>query len=244
MLIASKTDTGLVRSNNQDSYAAGEFSKNSAWAVVCDGMGGTSGGNIASAMAVKVISETILNSIHSGNYSGSIKNVLESAIYNANIAVFDKARENSDLSGMGTTVVALIINNGMAYIAHAGDSRAYLINGDNITQITRDHSIVQSMIENGQITSEEARFHPSKNVITRALGIGDVVDTEFTEVKLNSNDKLLLCTDGLTNYLQSGEIINIISSSIFSDIPSTLISAANKAGGGDNITAVILSIEG
>lgn len=244
MLIASKTDTGLVRSNNQDSFAAGEFSKNSAWAVVCDGMGGTNGGNIASAMSVKVISETILKSIHSGNASGSMKNVLKSAIYNANIAVFDKARENSELSGMGTTVVAAIINNGAAYIAHAGDSRAYLINDNEIKQITRDHSIVQSMIENGQLTSEEARFHPSKNVITRALGIGDMVETEFSEVNLNPDDKLLLCTDGLTNYVDVSKIKNIVSGTRFNDIPSILISAANKAGGGDNITAVILSIEG
>jgi len=244
MLIASKTDTGLVRSNNQDSFATGEFSKNSAWAVVCDGMGGTNGGNIASAMAVKFISETILNSIHFGNTSGSMKNILKSAIYNANIAVFDKARENSELSGMGTTVVSVIINNGTAYIAHAGDSRAYLINDDGITQITRDHSIVQTMIENGQLTSEEARFHPSKNVITRALGIGDMINTEFTEVQLAPKDKLLLCTDGLTNYVQVGKIKDIITNTHFSDIPFTLISAANNAGGGDNVTAVILSIEG
>jgi len=244
MLIASETDIGLVRSNNQDSFAAGKFSKNSAWAVVCDGMGGTSGGNIASAMAVKSISETILNRIHFVNTSGSMKNVLNSAVYNANIAVFDKAREDSELSGMGTTVVTVIINNGTAYIAHAGDSRAYLINDNNITQVTRDHSIVQSMIENGQLTPEEARFHPSKNVITRALGIGDVVDTEFTETELAPKDKLLLCTDGLTNYVQVGEIKNIVNSTDFSNIPAALINAANNAGGGDNITVIILSIEG
>jgi len=239
--IVSQTDTGTVRNSNQDSYAAGELLKGTAWAVVCDGMGGANGGNIASANAVKIISEYISSSYHEEMGSNSIRALLESSIYGANIRLYDMSRTIESLSGMGTTVVAAIVWDGIAHIAHAGDSRAYIIRDNQLIQITKDHSIVQSMIDKGQLTEDEAKNHPNKNVITRALGVGEEIGIEYNEVEFLENDCLLLCTDGLTNYLSKQEIEDIIKDNIFYDYPQVLIDAANKNGGGDNITLVVLS---
>ena len=171
MKIVAKTDKGLVRENNQDAYAVGELPGEVAWAVVCDGMGGAAGGNIASALAVKVISEKITSAYNERMRDASIKNLLDSAIAAANIEVYDLAYSRSDLNGMGTTVVAVIVRDNIAYIAHAGDSRAYLVSKDDVKQITVDHSLVQNLVDRGEITPEEAERHPKKNLITRALGV-------------------------------------------------------------------------
>ncbi len=241
MRIASKTDTGIVRSSNQDSYAAGELLEGTAWAVVCDGMGGANGGNIASANAVKIISEYISSSYHEGMSSNSIRALLESSICGANVRLYDMSRTIESLAGMGTTVVAVIISGGVAHIAHAGDSRAYFIRDNKLTQITRDHSIVQSMIDKGQLTEEEAKKHPNKNVITRALGVAEDIGIEYNEVDFEDNDCILLCTDGLTNYLSVAEIEEKIKDKNFYEYPQILIDSANDNGGGDNITLVVLS---
>ena len=143
MKIASKTDTGLVRNSNQDSYAAGELMDGTAWAVVCDGMGGANGGNVASANAVKIISEYISSSYHENMNSNSIRTLLQSAICGANVRLYDMAHTIESLEGMGTTVVAAIVCDGMVHITHAGDSRAYMVRDNKLIQITKDHSIVQ-----------------------------------------------------------------------------------------------------
>ncbi len=241
MKIASKTDIGKVRSSNQDSYAAGELSEGTVWAVVCDGMGGANGGNIASANAVKIISEYISSSYHEGMNSNSIKTLLQSSICGANVRLFDMSRTIESLKGMGTTVVAVIIANGIAHIAHAGDSRAYILREGKLNQITKDHSIVQSMLDKGQITQEEAEKHPSKNLITRALGISDDVTIDYNEINFTADDSMLVCTDGLTNYVSIEEIETLLSNHNFHEYPQVLIDTANKNGGGDNITIVLLS---
>ena len=163
MKIVAKTDKGLVRSSNQDAYAVGELPGEVAWAVVCDGMGGEAGGNIASALAVKVISEKITSAYNEKMRDASIKNLLDSAICAANIEVYDMAYSRPDLQGMGTTVVAVIVRDKTAFIAHAGDSRAYIVSDDTIQQITTDHSLVQNMVDRGEITAEQAQHHPKKN---------------------------------------------------------------------------------
>ncbi len=241
MKIASKTDTGIVRSSNQDSYAAGELLEGTAWSVVCDGMGGANGGNIASANAVKIISEYISSSYHEGMSSNSIRALLESSICGANIRLYDMSRTIESLAGMGTTVVSVIISGGIAHIAHAGDSRAYIIRENKLIQITRDHSIVQTMIDKGQLTEEEAKMHPNKNVITRALGVAEDIGIEYNEVEFLDDDCILLCTDGLTNYVSVEEIEDKIKDKNFYEYPQILIDAANENGGGDNITLVVLS---
>lgn len=241
MKIASKTDTGLVRNSNQDSYAAGELMDGTAWAVVCDGMGGANGGNVASANAVKIISEYISSSYHENMNSNSIRTLLQSAICGANVRLYDMAHTIESLEGMGTTVVAAIVSNGMLHITHAGDSRAYLVRDNKLIQITKDHSIVQSMVDKGQLTQEEAKSHPKRNVITRALGVTENIDFEYNETEFYEGDQILICTDGLTNYVSENDIEKVISDNNFYEYPKKLIDIANEKGGGDNITIVVVS---
>lgn len=241
MRIVAKTDIGRVRSSNQDSYAAGEFQNGVAWAVVCDGMGGNAGGNIASSNAVKSISDKITSGYRSGMSSSSIKNLLVTAITNANYEIYDMACAKPDLKGMGTTVVAAIIDNGTVYVAHAGDSRAYIISSDEIKQITKDHSLVQDMVEKGEITPAEAKRHPSKNLITRALGVDEVIKVDFTVEETEKGNLLLICTDGLTNFVDTAEIYRVVLDKPHADIADTLVNMANENGGGDNITVVAVA---
>ena len=233
------SDKGLVRSSNQDAFAIGTMDDGSQWAVVCDGMGGANGGNVASRLAVDHFSASLKAGYRSNMSEASVKNLLETAVNAANIRVFDKSRESKELNGMGTTIVAVLIIGSTAYFTHAGDSRAYCLTNGELCQITRDHSIVQSMIENGKLTPEEARFHPRKNVITRALGVEETVVPEFNVYDLNPDDKLLLCTDGLTNYTDNEGIASVLTEC--SENPAErLVETANQNGGGDNITAVVI----
>lgn len=241
MKISAKSDKGMVRANNQDSYAAGELPGNVAWAVVCDGMGGAAGGNVASATAVKVISEKIATCYHQGMSDSSIKNLLISAIESANALVLDSAKKNEALTGMGTTVVAVILNVDILYVASVGDSRAYVVS-DSLFQVTTDHSVVQNMIDNGEITKEEARYHPKKNIITRAIGVDKEARADFFREDIDKdNNIVLICTDGLTNFVSEPEICSIVRNSDVYEIADNLVKAANENGGGDNITVVTLS---
>lgn len=241
MKIVAKTDKGLIRSSNQDAYAVGELPGEVAWAVVCDGMGGEAGGNIASALAVKVISEKITSAYNEKMRDASIKNLLDSAISAANIEVYDMAYSRPDLQGMGTTVVAVIVRDKTAFIAHAGDSRAYIVSGDIIQQITTDHSLVQNLIDRGEITAEQAQHHPKKNLITRAVGVEKRIDIDFSEIDLNDNETLILCTDGLSNYVTNNEMIDDIKDGQYYAFADRLVKRANKNGGGDNITVVAIA---
>lgn len=241
MRIVAKTDKGLIRDSNQDAYAVGEFSDEVVWSVVCDGMGGAAGGNIASALAVKVISDKINASYRENMRDASIKNMLDSALTAANIEVFDFAEAKPDLRGMGTTVVCAIVRDNQAYIAHVGDSRAYVVNKNTINQITTDHSMVQDLLSRGKITQEEAVNHPNKNIITRAVGVDKSIDIDFEQVDLNDDDVLLLCTDGLSNYVTSDEMLDIMSDGKHYAFADRLVSRANQNGGGDNITVVVIS---
>ena len=226
MKISAKTDVGTVRTNNQDFCLAGEFSDGATWAVVCDGMGGANGGNIASETAAKLIFNKITNSYHEAMNDNSIKMLITSAIETANAAVYSRACSDETLKGMGTTVVLSIIKGDCLYYAHVGDSRLYIISDDKITQMTSDHSVIQMMIDNGEITAEDARIHPVKNVITRALGVDETV---------------LLCTDGLTNYVDDMKILEICNSDDKYSLADLLVYTANANGGGDNVTVVTLS---
>lgn len=242
MKIVAKTDKGLVRENNQDAYAVGELPGEVAWAVVCDGMGGAAGGNIASALAVKVISDKITSSYNEKMRDSSIKNLLDSAITAANIEVYDMAYSRPDLKGMGTTVVAVVVRDNVAHIAHAGDSRAYLVNKDGVEQITVDHSLVQNLVDRGEITKEEAEHHPNKNVITRALGVDKRIDVDFSEIDMQENETLVLCTDGLSNCVNNFEMAEDIKDGQYYAFADRLVKRANKNGGNDNITVVAIAI--
>lgn len=241
MRIVAKTDKGHVRDSNQDAYAVGEFSDEVAWAVVCDGMGGAAGGNIASALAVKVISDKINVSYREQMRDSSIKNMLDSALNAANVEVFDMAESKQELKGMGTTVVCAIVKDGQAYIAHAGDSRAYILKNGEISQITTDHSMVQDLLDRGKITSEQALNHPNKNIITRAVGVDENIEIDFDQIDLDDDTTLLLCTDGLSNYVSNEEILELTSDGKHYAFADRLVNKANENGGGDNITAVVIS---
>ncbi len=242
MKITAKTDKGLVRADNQDSYAAGELAGGAVWAVVCDGMGGAAGGNIASSEAVKTISRAIEDCYRDGMKPQSIYNMLESAISRANACLLDMAQEDRSLTGMGTTCVVVLLVNGVAHIAHVGDSRVYVIaQNSNLRQITRDHSYVQELVENGRITQDQARTYPGKNIITRAVGVENNIRADFSEAALENDDVLLLCTDGLTNYVSDEQIAAIIVNSADDEYAEKLVEAANENGGGDNITVVTIA---
>ncbi len=239
--IVAKTDIGLQRISNQDSYAAGELPGSVAWAVVCDGMGGAAGGNYASSTAVKLISERISSSYRVGMSSNSIKNMLTSAIIAANISVYDMSQENSELSGMGTTVVVAIIADENVYIAHVGDSRAYILSDGKLTQLTKDHSFIQEMVDSGKLTPDEAKDDPRKNLITRALGVNEDIRVDFCQEYISENEVLILCTDGLTNFVVPDEIYELTSDKKFYEYAERLVNRANYNGGGDNITVVTMS---
>ena len=239
MEIYSKIDIGRERTLNQDAFFAGEISQDIAFAVVCDGMGGANAGDVASQTAVKIISEYIINSYRKKMTIDDFSKVLRNALLSANITLFDMALKDEKLKGMGTTAVVAVVKGDEVAIAHVGDSRIYLVN-ESLTQLTRDHSIVQTLIESGEITPEAAAKHPRKNVITRALGVEGDVAVDTAELKLSDNETLLLCTDGLTNFTSSDDILKTFKENDISLVPEMLANLANQGGGGDNITVVTL----
>lgn len=244
MIISAKTDVGAFRENNQDAFLTGTFVNGDAWAIVCDGMGGVSGGQIASTLCVEKAASVIKKGYRNRMSVKSVKNLLESAISAANAVVFEESLKDNELKGMGTTIVAAVIVGSIAVIAYVGDSRAYIVN-DTITQITKDHSLVQLMIDTGKITPEEAKNHPDKNIITRAVGVENFVDADIEIIDISPSDKLLLCTDGLSGAVENSDIQSIINE--YREVSAEkLIEKALENGSRDNITAVVVDsvIEG
>ncbi|HJI00641.1 MAG TPA: Stp1/IreP family PP2C-type Ser/Thr phosphatase [Faecalibacterium prausnitzii] len=242
MKLAGKTDVGRVRQENQDDYRAGELPGGAVWALVCDGMGGAKGGREASQGACNVI-ENFFQEQYAQCGAGQEEPFLKKALLYANRFVFQKAAHEEALAGMGTTAVCALVRSGNVYLCHAGDSRAYLIRDGKLTQLTHDHSYVQELVDCGTITEEEAEHHPQKNIITKALGVDYRLEPEFTAAKLKREDRLLLCTDGLTNMVPVEEMEKLLAQGAFYDLPDRLIEAANAHGGSDNITALLLAVE-
>ena len=233
----SITDTGALRTMNQD-YC---FSSDTPIGnlpnlyIVCDGMGGHKAGEYASRYTV----ERIVAHASRSRSENPIR-ILRDAIQKANEILVIESREDVEKQGMGTTVVAATILDHKMYVANVGDSRLYVI-GEKIEQITKDHSYVEEMVRMGKVDPADARKHEKKNVITRAVGVTEKVKSDIFEVDLQDNDTVLLCTDGLSNMVTDERIFEIISSSVHSeDIARKLVDEANKNGGQDNITAVVL----
>ncbi len=240
MKITGKTDIGAVRSKNEDAFDYGVLADGTSWAIVCDGMGGVHGGKVASAAAIDMVSEKIKKCYNPSMSVASLENLLLSAITTANVDVFDRGIFDNTLKGMGTTIVAVIIKGKDACIAHVGDSRAYIIRDNTIVQITKDHSLVQEMLDKGQITKEEYENNPIKNIITRAMGVDEEIDIEFDYAYLDENEALLLCTDGLSGMVNDKRILEIYLSTEFESLAQEYIDEANNNGGKDNITVVIM----
>ncbi len=240
MNIKGKTDIGIKRHSNQDEFGIHCFDDGAVLAVVCDGMGGANAGDVASKKAAEVIVSFFERSYRKGLDSSGITALLQSAILSANIEVFNMAQKSVELAGMGTTVVAAFATEEFAVVAHVGDSRAYLV-GNSIVQLTRDHSVVQSLIESGKLTAEEARVHPRRNVITRALGIEPEVLVDYDENSLKPGESLLLCSDGLSNFVTVEEMQEIFQKRDAQIIVDSLVERANSNGGADNITAVVIT---
>ena len=240
MKIYSKTDVGRKRELNQDSFYVGEFDNGAAFVVVCDGMGGAKSGNVASEKAATVISEYIVKSYSPKMSSVAVENLLRAAVQSANCEVYELAHSSQDYEGMGTTVVVALITDNLAHIVHVGDSRAYLITATEIEQLTSDHSIVQAMINKGEISLEEAKNHPRKNIITRAVGTETDVMCDYNIVLKPENATLLICTDGLSNMVDEKTLFETVKNTPQELCAEALINKANEAGGADNITAVLV----
>lgn len=240
MLIKGNSDIGKVRTANEDGFNYGIFEDGTAWAIVCDGMGGVRGGNIASSMVVDMVSDKIKKCYNKLMPVYSFENIFLSTITTANVVVNDRSYTDEELRGMGTTIVSAIVKDNQVCIAHVGDSRIYKISSEGITQITKDHSLAQEMLDSGQITQEEFDNYPKKNIITRALGIDEKVDIDFDFAEIGQGDALLLCTDGLSGLLSDEEILDIYNNTDFELLCDQYIKAANDKGGYDNITVVVM----
>jgi len=239
--LVGRTDIGIVRDNNQDSYTMCELENGAVLAVLCDGMGGAAEGALASSEAVKVIKERITERYYDSMSDISVKSLMVSAVESANKHIYDLSLTDEKYEGMGTTVVAALATDSYVYIVHAGDSRAYRVTDGEITQLTRDHSVVQRMLENGEITAEEAADHPSKHIITRAIGVDNEIRTDFCQESFDDGDVIILCSDGLSNFVSDDDILRISNEENFYGFADKLVNLANKNGGADNITVVAVT---
>ena len=242
------TDIGLRRRENQDTYAFTEFGFSGApdtvVAVVCDGMGGVNGGQLASSTAVETFIHEVNTRAHANMDEDQVREMELLCVQEANRAVYERSLEDTALQGMGTTLVSAIVSPDSAIVCNVGDSRAYLIDADGIRRITRDHSVVESLVESGDITREEARTHPNRNLVTRALGPDKSVECDSFTVAINSGDSILLCSDGLIVTAEDYELLDIIRSE--PDGPkalNALLKLALDRGAPDNVTAVLIRSE-
>lgn len=240
MEVYGKSDIGKKRVSNQDSFAQKVISKNMAWSIVCDGMGGLNAGEIASRTAVEFIASFFEEKLSDDIDDEQIQSIIYDATILANEKVYDLYKSDPELGKMGTTLVMCVVKDNVVHIMHLGDSRAYVIDKDSISQVSVDHSIVQKMIDSGEITPEEAQNHPQKNIITRALGIDATVSPDYKQVKISEVGKVMLCTDGLTSYLSSMEILDYFKKFKGEEIAGKLIEESNRRGGKDNITVSII----
>ncbi len=240
MNIYSKSDVGRERSCNQDAFVAGEFENGAAFAVVCDGMGGANAGKVASETAATLISDYIVKSYSPKMSVSGIENMLRAAVLSANDEVHTASKEKDEYQGMGTTAVVALATENLIHIVHVGDSRAYLVGKESIERLTQDHSIVQRMVSRGEISEDEAKTHPQKNIITRAIGAESTVLCDYSIVIKPDNSALLICTDGLTNYVDENTIFDIVNNEEESLCAEKLVDKANEQGGGDNITVVLM----
>ena len=241
---AFASSIGRIRKSNQDSVQVFKNKNNALMAIVCDGMGGHQGGDVASTMAVSHLGH---NFVDTDFYDcDRAQKWLNVQLSSENETILKTADRFPDLNGMGTTIVLAIVFANEALIAHLGDSRAYGYSAGEFTQLMEDHSLVNELVKLHQISKQQARNHPQKNIITQSLGVSSTIDPEYRQVLLGENDIILLCTDGLTNSLSDPQIQQILATKDLSlkERCQKLIDEANRVGGEDNITACLILNEG
>lgn len=237
------TDPGVARSQNQDTYQVLQLDKNSLLCVVCDGMGGAKSGNVASTLAADVFTQEVKRSWKPDMDPEWLNQMLEGAVKLANFTVFDQAKQFEDFNGMGTTLVALLLQGKKATIVNVGDSRAYMIDRDGIKQVTTDHSLVQMMIARGELTPEKAKHYPGKNLITRAIGTEPQVMCDIFHRRVEKGNCILLCTDGLSNLMDDQEILfEVAHGQDKEHCCERLLDIAKKRGAPDNVTSVLVVV--
>lgn len=237
------TDKGAVRRQNQDAYQAGCIGSESlGFAVVCDGMGGALAGNVASTMALSCFWDWVTDRCAAG-LPEDPESVLRAALDAANEAVYARSCQDRNCQGMGTTLVSVLTNGRRAWVLNVGDSRCYLADGEAIRQVSRDHSLVELLVSRGEITPEQARSHPRKNLITRALGVEGRVTPDVFTLDCPAGGHFLLCSDGLSNQVTGQEILyEILHGETPATCPRRLLDIALKRGAPDNVTAVLLRL--
>ena len=237
------TDPGCVRKQNQDAYRIEQLDRNTLLCVVCDGMGGAKSGNIASTLAVEVFAEEIRRSWVKNMDDDRIDQMLRSAVKLANFTVYDQAAQIEEFSGMGTTLVAALVHGKKCTVVNVGDSRAYCINRSGIHQISRDHSLVQLMVDRGELTPEVAKTYPGKNFITRAIGTEPIVMCDIFHREVSKGDYVLLCSDGLSNLMDDQEILfEVVHGVNKQHCCKRLLNIAKNRGAPDNVTSVLILV--
>lgn len=239
-MVFAKTDIGKEREQNQDYYYIPDANDDIKLYILADGMGGYKGGEIASKLATESVKQYIYDNFETTEKQkeGILKLVKDAILY-ANFKVYERSKQTEDLGGMGTTLEVCLIYNNKAYIGHIGDSRIYRIRKGLIRRLTKDHSYVQKLIEDGKITRQEALTHPKKNMLTKALGCTPYVEPDIRARNIEQNDILIMCSDGLTNMISEETICEVVreNPNVAAD---ELIKRANQSGGYDNITVVII----
>ena len=239
----SITDPGCVRPQNQDMHLIEKLDRKTLLCVVCDGMGGAKSGNVASTLAADVFLQEIKRTWVSNMDPEKVDLMLQNAVKLANFTVFDQAQQFQEFAGMGTTLVAVLITGKFATIVNVGDSRAYSITQNDVHQLTTDHSIVQMMIQRGELAPEQAKTYPGKNLITRAIGTESIVECDIFHRRLTDGEYILLCTDGLSNLVDEQEMLFEVVHGIDKNSgPQRLLDIAKNRGAPDNVTCVLIQV--
>ena len=237
------TDTGMVRTQNQDYYSIIKLGREQLLVIVCDGMGGAKSGNIASKLAVDVFTGEVQRNIRSNMKQDKIDDMLSTSLSVANRAVYEQSQISEEYNGMGTTLVAALFQKDHVTVVNVGDSRAYLFNEDGVTGITTDHSLVEMMVQRGELSREAAKYHPGKNLITRAVGTEAEVNCDLYHCELTKGDCVLLCSDGLSNLMSDQEILfEVIHGVNKADCCQRLMNIANYRGAPDNVTIALVCV--
>ena len=237
------TDPGCVRAQNQDAYQVAVLDKHTLLGVVCDGMGGAKSGNVASTLAVDVFVQEVKRTWTAGMDEEQLEQMLRNAVKLANFTVYDQSRQFEEFTGMGTTLVAVLIHGKQATIVNVGDSRAYSVKSDGVCQLTTDHSLVQMLVSRGEMTPEQAKRYPGKNLITRAIGTEAVVECDVFHRKLASGECVLMCSDGLSNLVDEQEILfEVVHEENKQGSCDRLLEIAKNRGAPDNVTCVLIQV--